>query len=174
MQKGFIQFSACGLLKDELREEVWLVRVRVEIDEKISDKEIVIKAPKYDAEVAQLYDSIQRRSAKVQQLVFYKGTSEYYLSLDDILFFDTVDRQVHAHTIDDEYVIHHRLYELETLLTGQFARVSKLAIINLSNIFSLTRSLSSVVVKFKNSNKQVYVSRRYYKPLKDRLERRGH
>ncbi|GAA2985370.1 LytTR family DNA-binding domain-containing protein [Lentilactobacillus parakefiri] len=149
------------------------MKVRVEIDDSLTDKEIVIKAPKYDAEVAQLYDAISRQSAKVQSLVFYKGDSEYYLSLDDVLFFETVDRQVHAHTVANEYAIHHRLYELEMMLTGQFMRISKSAIINLGNVFSLTRSVSSVVVKFKNSSKQVYVSRRYYKPLKDRLERRG-
>ncbi|MBU9790271.1 LytTR family transcriptional regulator [Lentilactobacillus sp. IMAU92037] len=149
------------------------MKVRVEIDDDLQNKEIVIRTPKYDAEVSQLVDVLNAQTREVQSLVFYKGDSEYYLDPSDILFFETENRQVHAHTVDDEYVIHHRLYELEMMLTGEFIRISKSAIINLHNILSLTRSVAGVVVKFQDSNKQVYVSRRYYRPLKDRLERRG-
>ncbi|MFD1124730.1 LytTR family DNA-binding domain-containing protein [Lentilactobacillus raoultii] len=148
------------------------MKVRVEIDNELTDKEIVIKTPHYDAQVAALYQSVQKSFGQHQPLVFYKGASEYYLDLSEILFFETDGRQVLAHTSHDQYVIHHRLYELEELLTGRFARISKSAIINLDQIYALTHSLSSTVVRFQNSPKRVYVSRRYYKALKDRLERR--
>lgn len=148
------------------------MKVRVEIDGDLKNKEIVIKAPRYDAETESLYQSIQNLYGQIKPLVFLKGTSEYYLDVNDILFFETDGRQVHAHTRDDEYVIRYRLYELEDLLTGQFVRISKSAIINSNQVYALTRSVSSIVVRFQNSSKQVYVSRRYYKALKDKLERR--
>ena len=63
------------------------------------------------------------------------------------------------------------LYELEELLPGQFMRVSKSAILNTSHVYSITKNLSSSsVVQFRNTHKQVYVSRMYYKPLKCKLE----
>lgn len=149
------------------------MKVRIEIDDQLTENEIVIKAPSYDLEVQNLYRIIQRQTEQTQSLVFYKDNSEFYLDFDSILFFETDDRQVHAHTTDDDYQIHFRLYELENKLPDQFIRISKSAIINLNNIFSLTRSVSGTLVKFQNSHKQVYVSRRYYKQLKDRLQRRG-
>lgn len=149
------------------------MKVRIEIDDQLTEKEIVIKAPSYDPEVQNLYRIIQNQTEQTQSLVFYKDNSEFFLDFDSVLFFETDDRQVHAHTTDDDYQIHFRLYELENKLPDQFIRISKSAIINLNNIFSLTRSVSGTLVKFQNSHKQVYVSRRYYKQLKDRLQRRG-
>lgn len=49
-------------------------------------------------------------------------------------------------------------------------RISKSAIVNIKRIYALTTSFRTCVIAFKNTHKQVYVSRSYYKPLKDRLE----
>lgn len=167
---GFTLLAYNGLIETD-KEERCQLKVRVEIDSELTDKEIVIRAPEYDAEIQELYQSIQKSFGWQHPLIFYKGTSEYYLNLDEVLFFETDGRQVHAHTNDDEYVIHHRLYELEELLPGRFARVSKSAMINIRQVYALTHSLSSTVVRFQGSQKQVYVSRRYYKVLKEKLKR---
>lgn len=169
-QMGFTLLAYNGLIGTD-KEERCQLKVRVEIDSELTDKEIVIRAPEYDAEIQELYQSIQKSFGWQHPLIFYKGTSEYYLNLDEVLFFETDGRQVHAHTNDDEYVIHHRLYELEELLPGRFARVSKSAMINIRQVYALTHSLSSTVVRFQGSQKQVYVSRRYYKVLKEKLKR---
>lgn len=81
---------------------------------------------------------------------------------------------ISAHTIQDMYRIKYRLYELEEMLPGYFLRISKSAILNTKKIFAIDRNLSSAsLVSFQGTHKKVYVSRRYYKPLKDRLEERG-
>src|SRR5699024_681198 len=98
---------------------------------------------------------------------FYKKETEYYLSLTDILFFETDAKTVYAHTAKDIYETKYRLYELETLLPAYFMRVSKSTILNCREIYSITKSISaSSLVEFKNCHKQVYVSRNYYKTLK--------
>jgi len=106
-----------------------------------------------------------------QKLVFYKDATEYYLELDEILFFETDESGISAHTRKDVYQTKYKLYELEDLLPGFFMRVSKSTILNTRHIYSINRNLTaSSVVAFAGTHKQVYVSRYYYKPLISKLE----
>ncbi|WP_444965339.1 LytTR family DNA-binding domain-containing protein [Pediococcus pentosaceus] len=95
----------------------------------------------------------------------YSGSTEFYLEVGDILFFETEDRQVRAHTENQLYTTHQRLYELEENLPIEFIRISKSCIVNVNKILALTKSLSNCLVQFQNLHKQVYASRRYYKSL---------
>lgn len=105
-----------------------------------------------------------------KQIIFYKSDIEYYVSLEEILFFDTEGNGICAHAIDNVYIVKYKLYELEELLPGHFMRVSKSTIVNINHIYSITRSLaSSSKIEFQNTHKQIYVSRYYYKPLKNKL-----
>lgn len=71
------------------------------------------------------------------------------------------------------FQVDQRLYELEKQLPKQFARVAKSAIINLDKLDTLTHSLTERVVTFQHSSKQIFVSRRYYKSLKQQLNDRS-
>lgn len=69
--------------------------------------------------------------------------------------------------------IKYRLYELEEILPKYFVRVSKSTILNVNQVYSIDKNItSSSIIKFSKSYKQVYVSRNYYKILKQRLEER--
>ena len=105
-----------------------------------------------------------------QRFIFYKGETDYYMSLDEILFFETENGTINVHTADDVYQTKYKLYELEERLPGYFMRVSKSAILNVDKIYSMTKNLSTCLVQFTKSHKQVYVSRYYFKPLKEKLE----
>lgn len=102
---------------------------------------------------------------------FTKGERQYYLSLEEILFFETEGGSVAAHTAQDVFQTRLKLYELEEILPRHFMRISKSSILNTRLVYAINRNLtSSSVVEFQNSHKQVYVSRNYYKTLIDRLE----
>ena len=84
------------------------------------------------------------------QIDLYKDNEEFYFSVEDILFFETEQESVYAHTIQDSYLIKHRLYELEKMLPGYFIRSSKSTIINSKQVYSITRNLTaSSLVTFK-------------------------
>ena len=59
---------------------------------------------------------------------------------------------------------------LEDILSGKFMRISKSTIVNLSHVYALTQSISGCSIQFANTHKQVYVSRRYYKLLRERMK----
>ena len=57
------------------------------------------------------------------------------------------------------------------MLPGFFMRVSKSTILNINGIYAITKNITaSSIVQFERSHKQVFVSRNYYKALKQRLE----
>ena len=88
-----------------------------------------------------------------------------------MLFFETDGNTINVHTADDIYETRYRLYELEEMLPGSFMRISKSAVVNTNRIYSISRGMSaSGVIQFEHTHKQLYVSRLYLKPLKQKLE----
>lgn len=147
------------------------MKVRIEIDETLFEDEVVIRCRRLDEETQKIYQSLQDVKKETRSILFYLDNTEYYFPLDKILFFETEEHGVRAHTLDQIYDTQYRLYELEEMLPGTFMRVSKSTILNLQHIFSITKNLTAAsVVQFSGTHKQVYVSRNYYKPLKSRLE----
>lgn len=146
------------------------MKIRIEIDENSIEDEVIIRCSKLSDHIQAVQRAVSEITAGRQKFVFYKGETEYYLSLDDVLFFETDEKTINVHTSDNVYLTKYKLYELEDVLPNNFMRISKSAILNVNSIYSLTRSISACTVQFSNSHKQVYVSRYYYKPLKAKLE----
>ena len=147
------------------------MKIRIDIVEDLVEDEILIRCSRLDVKAQKIYDALTELTKGSQQLLLHKGNVEYYLPMDSILFFETMDNCISAHTGNNVFETTYRLYELEEVLPGYFMRVSKSTIINLNHIYSISRNLTaSSEVQFYDSHKQVYVSRNYYKSLKTRLE----
>lgn len=148
------------------------MKIKIELDPKVNATSITIHAKKMSPEIEQMYRQLQKISNHPDQIEGKKNKVTYYLNLNDILFFETEDKQVIAHTKQDAFVVAYKLYELENLLSSQFMRVAKSTILNLDQIYALTRSISDCKVQFHDSYKTVYVWRHYYRNLRDRLNER--
>lgn len=147
------------------------VKIRIEIDESITEDEVIIRSNSLSEQVAAIQKAISDVVNVSQRFQVYKGNTEYYLTLDEILFFETDEMGISAHTKKDMYQTRYKLYELEDILPGVFMRVSKSTILNTNHVYSINRNLTaSSVVAFSGTHKQVYVSRNYYKPLISKLE----
>lgn len=140
------------------------------------EPEIIIKCHKLTPDIIKLQQMLASYDAgngSLNQIIFYKGDTEYYMNLNDILFFQTESSVIYAHTATDAYETKYKLYELEEILPASFIRISKSAIVNSSLIYSIQRNLAaSSVISFNNTHKEVYVSRAYYKMLKNKMEER--
>ena len=151
------------------------MKVRLEIDESLTEEDIIIRCKNINEDMKRIESMILDITKCTPLIIFYKDNKEYYLDLNDVLFFETSDYSIYSHTKDDIYLIKYRLYELENILPRNFMRISKGAIANVNQILSISSSFgSSYLVEFNKSHKQVYVSRRYIKFLKNGLgERRN-
>lgn len=147
------------------------MKIRIEIDEGIAEDEVIIRCSGLTEEVTAVQKAVSDVVNASWRIPFYKGNTEYYLALDEILFFETDESGISAHTKNEMYQTKYKLYELEDILPGVFMRVSKSTILNTRHIYSISRNLTaSSVVAFEGTHKQVYVSRYYYKPLISKLE----
>ena len=140
------------------------MKIKVEIDDTLNEDEIIIHTKEYSNEIKEWIGSFKSKS-KIQ---FFKQDTEYYIDLTTILFFESDNGTVFAHTKNDMFSVNQKLYELENLLPRTFMRISKSTIVNIQKIYSLSHSVSRHLITFQDSHKQVYVSRMYYKMLKER------
>ena len=145
------------------------MRVRIEIDSQLDAAEVVITAPAWTDEIKTIYrqlETVQRPS-----MTFYKGTGEYFLSLDEIVFFETEGAKIYGHTKEEAYEVRFKLYELEAFLPSKFSRISKLTIANLCQVYAIEKSFSGTsTLAFYDTHKEVHVSRHYYHTIKEKLK----
>jgi len=146
------------------------MKINIEIDPSITDYEVTIKCSQIDNTVAKLQRMLSESTEQTASIVLYHGETEFYMPLSKILFFETSDGLLMAHTATDAFEVRHKLYELEELLPSYFMRISKSAILNTRKVYAITRNITaSSLVEFQGTKKTVYVSRNYYKSLRDRL-----
>jgi len=150
------------------------LKITIEIDKTLNEGQIVIKCRQLDERT----EKIQKAAAQIldteRSMTFYKGDTAYYIKLGDILFFETAQNRIYAHSADDIYLVKYKLYELEETLGENFVRISKSAIVNTRSVRSLKKNItSSSLIEFHSSHKQVYASRYYLKNLELTLKGRS-
>ena len=147
-----------------------MLKIRIEMSEGVQE-EVVIRCREITPEIIRLQQLLSGDSDRSNQFLLYKGDTEYYLNVNDIIFFETEGNAVMAHTKNDMYETRRKLYELEELSGGRFQRISKSAIVNVDKVYSIKRNVtSSSAIEFQGTHKQIYVSRAYYKALREKLE----
>lgn len=83
--------------------------------------------------------------------------------------FFSCNKKIYGSTIDYEYLVKYRLYELESFLQKNFLRISNNEIINIDYIARLeVTSVGIIIIYFKNGE-QTSSSRRYLKSIKECL-----
>ncbi len=146
------------------------MKIRIEVVENLPEDEVIIRCGRADETIRKLHQTILAETQADAKMTFYKDNQEFFFPLDAVLFFETEGEHIYAHTASDAFRVRYRLYELEDTLPRSFVRVSKSAIVNVRHIYSVTRNVTaSSLVEFAGSHKQLYVSRRYYQQLRDRL-----
>lgn len=146
------------------------MKIEIQIDDSLDESEVIIRAKELNSEVAKIQKALSGMAAHKGEIVFEKNETEYYFPVENILFFETDGDKVFAHTVSDLYLVRKKLYELEEILPTFFLRVSKSAILNTKKVYGLTKNLSaSSKVEFSGTGKVVYVSRNFYKTLKEKI-----
>lgn len=146
------------------------MKIRIEIVEP-EEEEIILRVSELNGTVKRIQQSITEITTGKSALTLYKNDTQYYIELNQILFFETDVGGVCAHTANDVFETRSKLYELEEILPASFMRVAKSTILNINHVYSIKRNLTaSSEVEFKNTHKKVFVSRNYYKALIEKLE----
>ena len=147
------------------------MKIKIEIDDALAEEEIVIRCKSLSEDVISIQKRITDAVNSRMQLEVTKGEKEYYITIDEILFFETDVSGVVVHTANQIYETKYRLYELENLLPGNFIRVSKSTILNSAKVRAIHKNITGASeVEFVGTTKKVFVSRNYLKLLLEKLE----
>ncbi|MCR4617794.1 MAG: LytTR family transcriptional regulator [Lachnospiraceae bacterium] len=146
------------------------MKIKIEIEPSIDECEVTIKCPEVNQSVLELQKLLSNTGKLGLQISFFKGDAEYFFPVSNVLFFETSDGCIRAHTVKDEFEVHYKLYELEEMLPAYFMRISKSTILNTHKVYSITKNLTGASkVEFGGTHKTVYCSRNYYKALKENM-----
>ncbi len=156
------------------------MKVRIELDPELNEESVVIHCRELSPEVLALQRSLQQggtqpiyeeRTILLKQEIPGKQSrgepvewleKEFYIPLTEILFYETENKIVQAHTGTEIYQTEQKLYELEEWLPGSFMRISKSTIVNLREIYAITKNLAGASrIEFLGSHKSAYASRSY-------------
>lgn len=147
------------------------MKVLISLEENIDETEVVIKCKELTDEVLNIQKTLCINHTINKVIKAKKEETEFFIELEDILFFEAFGRVIVAHTKEDSFTIKEKLYEVEQMVPRTFIRVSKSAIVNAKLIYSINKSLVSTgIIQFKNSKKETSVSRSYYKMFNERMD----
>ena len=134
-------------------------------------EEIVIRAHRSDERLRALAAAVERAVSDPGEIALRSGEGEVFIKTAEILFCEVAGERLWVHTARDVYESSGRLYELEAVLPRYFVRAGKGALVNVRQISSISRSPTGVgEVRFFSSEKKTYISRRYYKVVRDEIE----
>ncbi len=151
-------------------------KVRIEEDPSLTEDEIVIRCRAVDGEILRLRRLAEGEGASEgsrrppRALTLTLAGREYFVPTDELLYFETGDGRTVAHTADRMYYTDLRLFELTEILPDCFMRVSKSSILNARAVNALHRDVTGIgEAFFPGCEKRVFISRMYYKALRERV-----
>lgn len=147
------------------------MKVGIQIDRSVRETEVLITAPERSQAVEALREHIAAFDQKtLETLTAYRDDSAKIIDAADIFRIYTGNQKVYVRTRQGEYVVRHRLYELEEALDKRrFLRISNSEIVNIKKIRDMDlRVTGRICIRFTDGS-QTYVSRRYIPRIKKSL-----
>ena len=147
------------------------MKVGITISHSVKEIEVLITAQEQSGTVNALYEHIVDFDRKsLETLTAYKDDIAKIVYVTDIFRIYTGNQKVYIQTCQGEFVIRHRLHELEAALDKkQFLRISNSEIVNVKKIRDIDLSIvGRICIRFLNDT-QTYVSRRYIPKIKKSL-----
>ena len=140
--------------------------VELNIDKKFEETIVTISANKVNDEIQNLVNYIEIKED------YFIGVSDgkvRLLNLEDIIRVYVENRKVYVVTVEGRFIVRKKLYEVQSMLTKDFIKISQSEIANIKYIHSLDLGLrGTIVINYKNSDIS-YVSRRMLKEFKMKL-----
>lgn len=164
MQKRLQNPFACAKITTEGDDEL---KISININENISDTEIVINSRSLTPEIEKIIATLRILD---RQLMADKDGESYIIDAAKIIYVESVDRKTFVYTEEDCFESKLKLYEIEEqLCQGGFLRISKSCLVQLKFIRSLKAELDRKIRLTLENGEQIIVSRQYADELKHRL-----
>ena len=144
------------------------MKIEVQIDERCKEPKVIIVTNKKTTEIDDIINKLSDSQSKI--IVGFKNNMVEILNTSNIYRIYSEGNKVIAETINGEYTLKFRLYEVEQKLdSNEFVRISNSDIINLKKVKHFDLSLSGTIRITLLNNTVTYVSRRTVAKIKQLL-----
>ena len=143
------------------------MKVTIDKNELYLDPEIIVKCKEIDA---LLQDIISYIGIADKKMIGEVEKELFFIPLNNILYFESVDKTVYIYTDKQVYRSSAKLYVLEEqLVDTYFARVSKTTILNLKKLNSVRSAKNAKLEGLLINKEKILISRQYVAEIKKRL-----
>lgn len=148
------------------------MKIRILEDPSVSEDEILIRCRYKTEKLRYIEDFLKKVVDEKSEVTLRIRDTEYFIPTADILYFETEDGKVKAHTKERIFTADVKLFEIPERLGDRFVRVSKCCVVNVEKIEALSRNITGAgEIFFGGCEKKAYVSRAYYNSLKEKLNK---
>ena len=143
------------------------MKIVINENEDFDDIEIILNCKRVDENLLKIVSSLRAFDKK---LTGNKDGKVFILEIENIYYFESVDKKTFIYMDKDIYETSLRLYEIEEKFAAtDFFRASKSTIINISKIKTITPVFGGKLELTLENNEKQFVSRQYVKSLKEKL-----
>ena len=159
-------FKYCIIELQQRKGDVFL-KVTIVEDPNIKETEISIVCEKMTNEIN---DIVSKISAVGLTVAGKKDEEIFFIPVEDIFYFESVDGNVFFYTKTEIYEAMGKLYKIEESLANlQFSRISKTIIANLDKMLSIRKAENSRLTATLVNQEKLIVSRQYVSEIKKKL-----
>lgn len=121
--------------------------------------------------VVQETDAVSETEVRPAETVFGKKNDMMHkLSIDQIYYFEALEKRVYATTKNGQYEVDQKLFEVEELFSDRgFMRVSKSVVLNTEKVAGVKTEEDRTCLAYFSSNASVRVSRSYAKEFRKKI-----
>lgn len=143
------------------------MKIIINVDEKISETEIMINCSELTSDVENIIATLRILN---QQMPVMRDGENWLLDVSKISYIETLERKTFVYTEDAIYESKLKLYEMEErLCQSGFFRVSKSCLVHLKFIKSIKNDVERKLRLTMKNGEQIMVSRQYAEEMKKRL-----
>lgn len=143
------------------------MKLTIDKNELYLDPEIIVKCKEIDD---LLQDIISYIGIADKKMIGEVDGELFFIPLNNILYFESVDKTVYIYTDKQVYRSSAKLYVLEEQLAETyFARVSKTTILNLKKLSSVRSAKNAKLEGLLINKEKILISRQYVTEIKKRL-----
>ena len=143
------------------------MKLTIDKNELYLDPEIIVKCKEIDDV---LQDIISYIGIADKKIIGEVDGELFFIPLNNILYFESVDKTVYIYTDKQVYRSSAKLYVLEEQLADTyFSRVSKTTILNLKKLNSVRSAKNAKLEGLLINKEKILISRQYVAEIKKRL-----
>jgi len=142
--------------------------IKLEQDSAVKKGELIVRYSELDKETTRVIAYLELINTKIK---CNNNTSEVFIRVSDIFYFESVDKTTFVYCEKDVYETELRLYKvMENFASAGFVQISKSCVLNIKTLDSIAPIFNSRMEATLTNGERVHITRKYLKGIKEALE----